>query len=46
MALLDGQVVAIADDLGDALRALRGLDPNPERGMVTEVGSVTFDVIR
>jgi hypothetical protein len=32
VALLDGKVVAVANDLGDALRALRALDPNPQHG--------------
>jgi hypothetical protein len=32
VALLDGQVVAVADDLEGALRALRRLDPDPSGG--------------
>ena len=46
VALLDGRVVAVADDLDGALRALRRLDPDPARGMVAEVGSRAVDVIR
>jgi hypothetical protein len=46
VALLDGRVVAVADDLGAALRALRGLEPDPERGMVVEIGPSPVDVIR
>jgi hypothetical protein len=46
VALLDGKVVAVADDLELALRALRGLDADPHRGMVFEVGPPVVDVIR
>lgn len=46
VALLDGKVVAVANDLGDALRALRALDPNPQHGMIFEVGAPVVDVIR
>lgn len=46
VALLDGQVVAVAEDLTGALHALRALDPNPTRGMVLEVGAPVIDVIR
>jgi hypothetical protein len=46
LALLDGKVVAVAGDLDGALRALRGLDPDPGRGMVLEVGPPVVDVIR
>ena len=46
VALLDGQVVAVAGDLDAALRALRALDPNPRRGMVFEVATPVTDVIR
>ena len=45
VALLDGKVVAVAEDLDGALRALRQLDPNPQRGMIVEVGPVVVDVI-
>jgi hypothetical protein len=46
VALLDCRVVAVADDLDGALRALRRLDPDPRRGMVAEVGPPPADVIR
>jgi hypothetical protein len=46
VALLDGHVVAVARDLDGALRALRALDANPERGMVFEVGPPVTDIIR
>ncbi len=46
VALLDGNVVAVAEDLGGALRALRALDPDPRRGMVLEVAPPVTDAIR
>jgi hypothetical protein len=46
MALLEGKVVAVAENLDGALIALRGLDPNPQRGMVFEMGTRASDVIR
>jgi hypothetical protein len=46
VALLDGKVVAVAKDLGTALRALRALDANPRRGMLFEVGPPVTDLIR
>jgi hypothetical protein len=46
LALLDGQVVAVADDLDTALRALRSMEPNPNRGMIVEVAPPVADVIR
>ena len=46
VALLDGQVVAVAGDLDAALRSLRALDPDPGRGMVFEVAKPVTDVIR
>ena len=46
VALLDGKVVAVAKDLDAALHALRTLEPNPQRGMVVEVGPPVTDVIR
>ena len=46
VALLDGQVVAVAGDLDAALRSLRALDPDPGRGMVFEVATPVTDVIR
>jgi hypothetical protein len=46
VALLDGKVVAVANDLDAALQPLRAVDPNPRRGMVFEVGPPVTDVIR
>ena len=46
VALLDGQVVAVAGDLDAALRSLRAVDPDPGRGMVFEVGTPVTDEIR
>ena len=46
VALLDGKVVAVAEDLDRALQALRSADPAPARGMVVEVMPPTVDVIR
>ncbi len=46
VALLDGKVVAVANNLQGALGALRALDGNPQRGMVFEVAAPVPDVIR
>jgi len=46
VALLDGKVVAAADDIASVLKVLRSLDANPNRGMVFEVGRPVTDVIR
>ena len=46
VALLDGKVIAVTDDLDRALEALRAVDPEPARGMVVEVTPPTVDVIR
>jgi hypothetical protein len=46
VALLDGRVVGVADDLASALKALRSIDPDPARGMVFEVAPPVVDVIR
>ncbi len=46
VALLDEQVVGVADDLDGALCALRAVDPSPARGMVFEVATPVTDVIR
>jgi hypothetical protein len=45
VALIDGKVVTVTKDLDAALRALRAMDPNPDRGMVFEVGPPVTDVI-
>ena len=46
VALLDGNVVAVAKDIDGALRALRKIDPAPDRGMLFEVGPPTIEWIR
>lgn len=46
VALLDGEVVAVASDLDEALHALRNIDPDPRRGMLVEVRHPVVDVIR
>jgi hypothetical protein len=46
VALLDGKVIAVTEDLEMALQALRIADPDPARGMVVEVTPPTVDVIR
>ena len=46
VALLDGQVVAVADTVDDAITVLRARDPDPRRGMVIEVSPSAVDVIR
>jgi hypothetical protein len=46
VALLDGRIVAVADNPDDAISALRVIDPDPERGMVVEVTHPVVDVIR
>ena len=46
VALLDGRIVAVADNPDGAIMALRALDPDPKRGMVIEVAHAEVDVIR
>ena len=46
VALLDGEIVAVADNPDDAIAALRALDPNPKHGIVVPVTTPTVDVIR
>jgi hypothetical protein len=46
VALLDGKVVAVANDLDTALRTLRALAPEPHRGMLFEVAPRIVEVIR
>ena len=46
VALLDGVLVAVAPNLDCALEALRGIEPDPGRGMLVEVGKPVVDVIR
>ena len=46
VALLDGNIVAVADNPDDAIAALRALDPNPQHGVVVPITPPTVDVIR
>ena len=46
VALLDGDVVAVADNPDDAIAARRAKDPNPQHGMVVPITQPTVDVIR
>ena len=46
VALLDGEVIAVSEDLDGALKSLRATDPNPRRGMVFEVAPPVIDIIR
>lgn len=46
VALLDGRVVAVGGSLDEALEELRRQEPDPNRGMICEVGEVVIDVIR
>ena len=45
VALLDGNIVAVADNPDDAISALRAVEPDPKRGMVIEVSPPKIDVI-
>ena len=46
VALLDGKIVAVADNPDDAIATLRALEPDPKRGMVIEVTHPILEVIR
>jgi hypothetical protein len=46
IALLDGEVVAVAESLDDILDRLREIEPNPERGMLVEAADPVVNVIR
>lgn len=46
VAILDGEIVAVADNPDDAINALRALDPDPRSGLVVPVEPPTVDVIR
>jgi len=46
VALLDGNIVAVADNPDDAISAFRTAEPDPRRGMVIEVSPSKVDVIR
>lgn len=46
VALLDGQIVAVANNPDDAVAALRALAANPQHGMVVQIALPVVDVIR
>ena len=46
VALLDGEIVAVANSLDEALSHLRAVDPDPNRGMLVEVRSPVVNVVR
>ena len=46
VALLDGEIIAVADRVEDALGKLRSADPDPKRGMLFEARRPALDVIR
>jgi hypothetical protein len=46
VALLDGRIVAVSENVRGAITALRAAAPDPQRGMVVEVGHPEVDVIR
>ena len=46
VALLDGGIVAVADNPDDVISALRARDSDPKRGMVIEVTHPEVDVVR
>jgi hypothetical protein len=46
VALLDGRIVAVSDNVRSAITALRAAAPDPQRGMVVEIGHPEVDVIR
>jgi len=46
IALLNGNVIAVAKDPDEAISALRAAEPDPRRGMVIEVHPPKVDVVR
>jgi hypothetical protein len=46
IALLDGEIVAVAASLDQALAKLRAIEPDRSRGMLFEVRQPVMDVIR
>jgi hypothetical protein len=46
VALLDAEIVAVADSPEGALSSLRSIDPDPSRGMVVPVRPPVVAVIR
>lgn len=46
IALLDGKVIAVKENMSEALTALRQMEAEPDRGMLFRVATPTVDVIR
>lgn len=46
VALLDGDIVAVARSVEEALCKLRSVEPDPRRGMLLQVRRPLVDVIR
>lgn len=46
IALLDGKVIAVKENMLEALTALRRAEAMPDRGMLIRVATPTVDVIR
>jgi hypothetical protein len=46
VALLDGKIIAVTTTMDEALQRLQAADPDPQRGMLVEVGPSVVDVIR
>jgi hypothetical protein len=46
VAILDGNVVAVASHPDEAIATLRKLEPNPRLGMVIQVSHPTHNIIR
>ncbi|MFM9959760.1 MAG: hypothetical protein ACKV2Q_00875 [Planctomycetaceae bacterium] len=46
VALLDGNIVSVADNPDDAIAALRARDSNPQHGMVVPIAPPSVAVIR
>ena len=46
VAILDGEVIAVAETPSEAIAALRTAEPDPLRGLVIEVTHPVVDVIR
>lgn len=46
VALLDGEILVVADDFDQALNALRAREPDPKRGMLFQVRPPVMDVVR
>ena len=46
LALLDGQIIAVANNADVAIAALRALDSDAKRGMIVDVSRPAVDVLR